>query len=470
MSTTMLAYDLKISDDELEATLTIPRGAGEVPTLTDFVEHLRDDEGLINLDEDALSALLDEAEDGRRAGPAVVARGEEPVDGKDARLEWKGEFFEQVPIERPDGSVDHFRRNKTSVPPDTVIASWIPPEEGTPGKTVRGKRLEAEPGRPWKPKMHQTVGWVDETHSEIEALVGGQVEFAKGRVSISQVFKVTSVDFETSSIDFDGAVDVSGDVLEGFTVKATGSVTVTGYVEGSPIECGGNLSVKQGIIGRNKIAIRADGDVEVGFLRELELETGGQVVTNGELMRVDATVGGDVTANGNRLVGGHWTIGGSLFVSELGSESETPTTIVVGVDSDLEAKQAEQVEERAALQSEIEKRTEQIESLERKRQRSPKEDIALNKLKLYLGQLDKKERELSDAERLLRRRIKMQRRYGMIWVNEGVWPGVKIYAGGKAQPLEVTKYIKGPARIGYMPGRTKPAITHGRNKKFSPEW
>jgi len=468
--TTILGYELKISDDGLEASMTIPRGAGEVPPLSEFVAHLTEDEGLIHIDMEVLGELLETAEDGRRAGPAVIARGEEPVDGRDARIEWKGEFFERVPIERPDGSVDHFRRNKTSVPADTVIADWIPPEEGTPGRTVRGVTIDAEPGRPWRPKLHQTVSWTDEKLLSIEALVGGQVEFAKDRISVSQVMKVSSVDFGSSSIDFDGAVDVNGDVLEGFDVTATGSVSISGYVEGAQINAGGNLTVNQGVIGRNKVKIKADGDIDVGFLRELELECGGQVVSSGELMRVEANVGGDVTASGNRLVGGSWTVAGSLYVSELGSESETPTLIVVGTDGDLEGQQEKQFEERAEVQSEIGKRTEQIELLERKRQRSTKEDIALNKLKVYLGQLTQKDREMADAERLMRRRIKMRRRYGMVWVNEGLWPGVKIYAGGKPQPLEVTSYIKGPVRIGYMPGRQKPAITHGRNKKFTPEW
>jgi hypothetical protein len=142
----------------------------------------------------------------------------------------------------------------------------------------------------------------------------------------------------------------------------------------------------------------------------------------------------------------------------------------VGIDPDLESKQAEQIQERADLQLEIEKRQEQIEAMQRKRKRTEKENLVLQKLEVYLQQLQQKEQELADAERLLRRRIKMRRRYGMVWVDEGVHPGVKIWAGGKNQPLEVDTYIRGPVRIGYMPGRQKPAITHGRNKKFDPEW
>jgi hypothetical protein len=468
--TTTAAYDLQISDDGLEATLTVPRGASEVPEPDEFLRYLAEEEGLIGVDEDAVFEVLEAAQAGKRGGPAVIARGEEPIDGDDACLEWLGEFFERVPLHRPDGSVDHFHRNKTSVAPETVLARWVPPTEGTPGRTVRGVRIDPEPGRPWRPKLHHTVAWTDEDHTHVQSLVGGQVEYAKGRVSVSQIYKASAVDFSTASIDFDGAVEVKGDVLEGFDVHATGSIAVSGYVESAPLQSGASITVQQGIIGRNKIAVRADGDVEVGFAREFELNCGGQLVSKGELMRLSAVVGGDVTATGNRLVGGTWQIGGSLYVAELGSESEVPTSISVGIDPDLEGKQAEQIQERADLQIEIEKRQEQIEAMQRKRKRTEKENLVLQKLEVYLQQLQQKDQELSEAERLLRRRIKMRRRYGMVWVDEGVHPGVKIWAGGKNQPLEVTTYIRGPVRIGYMPGRQKPAITHGRNKKFDPEW
>src|SRR6056297_62325 len=277
--TTTAAYDLQISDDGLEATLSFPRGSGDVPEPAEFLRYLAEEEGLVGVDEDAVFEVLEAVNSGKRGGPAVIARGESPVDGDDATLEWLGEFFERVPLHRPDGSVDHFHRNKTSVAPETVLARWVPPTEGTPGRTVRGVRIDPEPGRPWRPKLHHTVAWTDEDHTHIESLVGGQVEYAKGRVSVSQVYKVSAVDFSTASIDFDGAVDVNGDVLEGFDVTATGSISVNGYVESAPLHSGAGITVKQGIIGRNKISVHADGDVDLGFGRELDLTCGGQLVS-----------------------------------------------------------------------------------------------------------------------------------------------------------------------------------------------
>ena len=461
-----LAYELKVSSDGLTAELAIGRGAGPVPGLADFIAHLQSVEGLIGVDQQKVADLLSLAGVGRRAGPEVIARGIEPTTGADARLEWLGAFFERLPLERPDGSVDHFRRNKTSVGPGQIIAQWIPPQVGAPGRTVRGEEIPGESGRPWRPTLHHTVAWTDETKTEIQTLVGGQVEFARGRVSVSQLFKVAAVDFGSSSIDFDGAVDVKGDVREGFEVHAKGSVTVSGFVETANVTSGGNLAVKQGIIGRNKIRIACAGDMEVGFARELEIECGGQLLSNGELLFCTGRVGGDVTASRNRLVGGQWQIGGSLYVAELGSESETPTVVNVGMDAELESKQAEQVADRERLQAEIARRDEQVARLERKRTRTEKEELALQKLKLYLGQLRKQERQAADQERLMRQRIKMQLRYGTIWVIEGVYPGVKVWAGGRPQPLEVTTFLRGPVRIGYLPGRNMPAVTHGGNQKF----
>lgn len=462
-----LHYELEISEDLLEASLTIPRGTHEeVPDAETLAAWLGEHEGLVGIDLEALDALLELVEEGKKAGPVVVARGTEPTAGRDARLEWRGDFFESLPLERPDGSVDHFRRNKTSVDEHTVIASWLPPEVGQPGRTVKGETIPAEAGEIWYPQLHETVAWVDESKTEIETLVGGQVEYARGKVSVSQLYAVKSVDFGSSSIDFDGAVAVSGDVQEGFEVHATGSVEISGYIETAPVSAGGNLTVVKGIIGRNKIKVSCGADMEVGFARELEIDCGGQLLSNGELLFCTAKVGGDVTAARNRLVGGHWQIGGSLYVNELGSESETPTVVNVGLDADLEAKQAEQLAEREKLQAEIAQREQQVENLDRKRKRTEKEEIALSKLKMYVKQLKQKDKEAADRDRLMRQRLKMRRRYGTIWVIEGIHPGVRIYAGGKPQPLEVTDFLKGPLRVGYLPGRTTPAVTHGRNKKF----
>jgi uncharacterized protein len=461
--TTTLPIRLTIGDDELEASLEFLDEAEQaLPTLPELLEYLRDTEGLVGIDESAVESLVIEAEAGDGAGPEVIARGSEAQVGKDAEIRWEGEFFESVSLERPDGSIDFYHRTKTSVAADDLIATILPPGPGTEGTTVSGEAIPARAGREWKPRLDSTVRWEDE--NSLVAAVGGRVEYANEKLSISELLQVESVDYASSSVEFDGAVEVRGDVQEGFSVEAKGSVTIKGFVEAAPIRAGGSLVVQSGIIGKARGEIESGGDMEFATARELKIRCFGQLLTHGELLFCDATVKGTVTASAHRVIGGSWTVGGSLYCEELGSESETPTVIRVGVDSELERQQAAISEEREELQAELEKRSEQLEKLRASRQSSEKGRIAMEKIELYVQQVQLRESELAKADADLRRRIKKTRREGSIWVAKTLYPGVTITVGGHPKTLEITKPVRGPLKIGYERGRQIPVISFDHTK------
>lgn len=461
-----LPVDLEVDEDGLEASLKIPRDVGpELPEAAELASVLQEQEGLESVDVDAVADLLGDACTGRSAGPRVIARGQEPQRGADAHLEWEGEFFESVQLRRPDGSVDHYRRTKTSVAAGQHIATVVPPQPGIDGRTVRGDRIEAEPGQDWRPQLHPTVAWEDSEQTRIRAEVGGRVEFARDRVSISELLEVPGVDHGSSSIDFDAAVEVKGDVLEGFAVRATGSVHVHGFVEVADVHAGGGLRVQGGVIGKKQATISSGGDMELGTARELDLRCGGQLVAHGELLFCDAVVLGDVTATGHRVVGGDWTAGGSLYCEDLGSDTETPTFIRVGVHREMEERQKELATEREELQAEMATRQKQREKFERKRARTDKEQLALDKLGAYVEQLRARDARLVEEEAKLRRRIKETRRAGTVWVQGTVHAGVKIIAGGLPRTLEVSKPLRGPLKIGYESRRQIPVITYDRKNQ-----
>ena len=66
------------------------------------------------------------------------------------------------------------------------------------------------------------------------------------------------VDFSTGYLNFLGDINIQGDVISGFTVRAMGSVHVGGVVEaGSTVEAGGDLIVVKGILGDGSTVIRS---------------------------------------------------------------------------------------------------------------------------------------------------------------------------------------------------------------------
>lgn len=68
--------------------------------------------------------------------------------------------------------------------------------------------------------------------------VSGHVILENDKIFVSNVLELVNVDNSTGDIDYEGDVVVKGNVLAGFTVKATGDITVSGIVEGATVIAG----------------------------------------------------------------------------------------------------------------------------------------------------------------------------------------------------------------------------------------
>src|SRR5690606_8653815 len=113
------------------------------------------------------------------------------------------------------------------------------------------------------------------------------------------------VDNKVGNIDFNGSVMVRGNVLNGFRIKASGDVEVKGIVEGGYIENTGDVIVKQGIQGYNRLTINTKGSVTTKFVENAVLNVGGNV-TPEAIMHSEVSSKGNVTVLGKRglIVGG----------------------------------------------------------------------------------------------------------------------------------------------------------------------
>src|SRR5699024_4874306 len=100
------------------------------------------------------------------------------------------------------------------------------------------------------------------------------VELKDGRVIVSEVFEVDNVDNKVGNIDFNGTVIVKENVLNGFQIRAEGDVEVRGVVEGAYIENNGDIVVKQGIQGYNRLTIKTKGNVVTKFVENAILDVG----------------------------------------------------------------------------------------------------------------------------------------------------------------------------------------------------
>lgn len=102
---------------------------------------------------------------------------------------------------------------------------------------------------------------------EMYADCAGNVTLVNDTVFVSNVYEVPAdVGTSTGDIDYDGSVEVRGNVLTGYTVKATGDITVNGAVEGATLISGGKIVHKAWNARHGKRRYEGRGDIISNFI------------------------------------------------------------------------------------------------------------------------------------------------------------------------------------------------------------
>lgn len=105
------------------------------------------------------------------------------------------------------------------------------------------------------------------------------VSLVEGKVFVSDVYEVENVDLSTGNIDFEGSVQVNGNVSSNFVIRAGSNVIISGVVEGAYIEAGGNIIIARGMNGMAKGTLKAGGNIVAKFLENATASAGGYVST-----------------------------------------------------------------------------------------------------------------------------------------------------------------------------------------------
>lgn len=291
--------------------------------------------------------------------PFTVAKGEEPVQGTDARIEY---LFNTEHIGSPkvndDGTVDYHELDLISkVTVGQPVARIIPENKGVPGHNIMGD--EIMPARVSKKNFKYSKNvHISEDGLSLISDVNGHVTLENEKVFVSNTYEVpVDVDNTTGDIEYDGNVIVRGNVRAGFSIKATGDITVMGVVEGAYVEAGGNLTINCGIQGMNKAEIRSGGNLVTKFIENATVVCGGSIET--DTMLHSSTFASDiinVSGKNGLLVGGTARSSKCVTAKVIGNEMGTDTNVYVGVDPILRKKVK-------ALAAAIKKSTEDKEKL-----------------------------------------------------------------------------------------------------------
>jgi uncharacterized protein (DUF342 family) len=347
--------DLMLSEDHLQVLAkdyAPPLGEGNTLDIAQL-RLLFQGRGLrVEPDAGAFEAILDAGRGGADVRGMLLAAGEPPEHGKD------GEFHLDVVTELTAGTVgddnrvDYYERGIVqSVHAGQRLGKITQATLGHPGRDVYGDYVAARDGKPINLELGDGVT-LDQSTGELVATASGMVQFAKDKLSITQVFEVPGdVDFSTGNVRMEeGSVVVGGTVRAGFAVHASGNIVVKEVVEDAEIVAGGDLEVR-GVEMSGKGVIKVNGSVFARFAR------GARIEAEGDVLIADSIVGCDIVARGavmcltgrGRIQGGSVRCDGGIAANVLGSSGRGSTKLTIGLPTNLErelSRELRQLEER----------------------------------------------------------------------------------------------------------------------------
>lgn len=415
----------RIADDKKAVFLTaVPAYGGKPPERGALLEALQE---LKVPERCVLRSALDELVAIGQADNLCVAKALEPVQGEDTRFELLVEACKDLQLTEDErGRVDlHQLHEFVVVEPGTPLLRRIPASAGQPGINVAGEELPAKPGREldMSKDSEGTLTSPDDPNLLVAQIKGHPVAIARG-VRVDPTLRVKNVDLSTGDIDFDGSLEVTGDVTSGFVVRATGDIFVRGVVEKADVEARKNLTVLGGVIGEDlgrgadkqlilRTRLRAGGDIAAKFVNLADLVAAGDIVVREYIMQSHLRAGNAISlgqAGGKGcLLGGRAEAAQSLRANVLGSDAGVATEVRIGKPNPK--RRLLEALKQAVLQSEhnIQKLAPLLETVEQRAAGSGPSPEKLAKIRLTLDALRQKRLRLKGIVQRLTARQKMSR-------------------------------------------------------------
>ena len=340
-----------ISPDKMSASLelTVQQG-GAALTQRDVLTCLEQHNIVKGIYKSAILELVDKSNT-LKAGSkhsVTIASGTPCIDGANGYIQYLVEDIQERvlrPKKLEGGKVDMRELGDfVHVKKGTLLAKIIEPTLGTTGVTVTNDVLQPKAGDKATIKTSDGSDFSDETKTTLVAAIDGMPKHLEESVSVNKVLELDNVDVGCGNINFDGSVYIKGNVGEGMRVLASEDVVIGGLAESCEIVAGGNISIVQGIIGRQiddeqgfgirSIFLQADGSINALFAQYADILSKqdiniGQHVTHCQIQSGGNIYIGDMSkekADG-KLFGGFIDCGGALYTGELGSTSGGNTQI-----------------------------------------------------------------------------------------------------------------------------------------------
>jgi len=329
---------VEVSFDGLEARIASyspPVGNGRPLTGGMLTEALQRAAVVAEPDAEAIAQVFRRLEKGLDVRGTVVAHGIPPRDGTDGRFELACEGAPSLLSQQRDAELG-FRERSTvrSAKAGELIARIVPPQRGTPGRSVRGDMIPARDGKAIGMRAGRNVE-ASADGCEFGAKADGVIELSEGVLSVAEAFEIgRDVDIVMGSVRVEHAsVRVKGSVRNGLAVACGGDLAVGEGIENAVVEAGGDVRVTGGIAMAGGGRIRSGGSVFCRFAEDAMIEAGADVVVDDHISNCDVHAYGRIIATGGqgRIQGGTVRCDGGVEANEIGSPFGVVTHVVVGL-------------------------------------------------------------------------------------------------------------------------------------------
>ena len=439
---------VRLDNAKMNATVEIdpPFFTKPWPTVDDIKKSLDAYHVKIGISDEAIQSLL-----ARKLAnePVIVATGVPPIEGRNAEIELLKDPDKPFDV-RDDEKIDFWSRSTiVTVHPGQEIAVKHPLVNGKNGIDVTGGVAKAAPVRNVDFSFGEGLKRDEVNPLVLIATAEGQLKNERGRLVVLPELDIhRDIDFAVGSIDFTGAVKITGAVRDGFHVAAQGNITIKGPVEGADIDSQGVIVIQGGVRGMGRGTVRANGDISLSFGDNATIRSGGSILVKNAILHSNLYAQTAVIALGSgkhsQIAGGRIEAGLEVACNILGSEMGTKTEVVVGLPP-------EQLEKRKIFTSEIKRCDENLERIEpnMKILKTLEADGKLDdKKRAMMMDLTKMKFQLQAAREVMQKelnaleeQIALVRDKGIVRVKEICYPGAVITVRGLTYIVnEVCKY------------------------------
>ena len=441
------SIELTISNDFMQASLTIRE------TLHHIKKHMIDIQSSIKklLQEhhiihgiqpfDLLSIPVGKA--------FIIAQGLEPQEGEPAQVRYL-EPAEKKPVIREDGKADYFDMNFIlEIHEGSWLGEKIPSKEGENGFNILGEIVSGKKGKDLPLKYDPKSAYEVEEDGKIvlRSRLSGVIGEVNGMLSVKKHLVIAGdLGLETGNITFDGSIQIKGTVMAGYSVVATGDISIESLegVNAAKLikSTEGDVFIKGGIFGKGETMVEACKNIYIKHVNDCTLEAKGNVIIG--FYAISSNISAHeviLDERRGKIIGGKTLAIQSILAAYSGNDLERKTELIVqSVDRLLLIDQMKWNAEKSVKQNlEITKLSAQVDQLEQLKNNMNTHQIAVyQQTKQKLHNMESEAKEINDELQKLKKLIQ-ETKNSFIQITKEANAGTVIQIGNKISTLSKRK-------------------------------